>query len=90
MGRRGYDLSGDAGARSDPLAAMAFPLLDTFMFAVLFLAAYFYRHRDRIILRRIYPVSIWAAFAIFLLDNLWFAVVVPNGAWHAVAAWLIR
>ena len=48
MGRRGYDLSGDAGARSDPLAAMAFPLLDTFMFAVLFLAAYFYRHRSAI------------------------------------------
>ena len=44
MGRRGYDLSGDAGARSDPLAAMAFPLLDIFMFAALYLAAYLYRH----------------------------------------------
>jgi hypothetical protein len=142
MGRRGYDLSGDAGARSDPLAAMAFPLLDTFIFAVLFLAAYLYRHRgaihkrlmlltvtgalmpspithltghfaflrdkgflvplmvgaflatgaiyDRIKLRRIHPVSLWVALAIFLLANLWFAVVVPSGAWHAVAAWLIR
>src|SRR5258708_4703231 len=28
MGRRGYDLSGDVGSRSDPLAGMAFPLLD--------------------------------------------------------------
>ena len=48
MGRRGYDLSGDAGVRSDPLAGMAFPLLDTTMFAVLFLAAYLYRHRSAI------------------------------------------
>jgi hypothetical protein len=40
---RGGDL---VGVRPDPLAAMAFPLLDTFMFAVLFLAAYLYRHRD--------------------------------------------
>lgn len=90
MGRRGYDLSGEVGARSDPLALMAFPLLDTLMFAVLFLAAYLYRHRDRIKLRRIYPVSSWAALAILLLDNLCFAVVVPSGAWHAVAAWLVR
>jgi hypothetical protein len=48
MGRRGYDLSGDVGSRSDPLAAMAFPLLYTFMFAALFLAAYMYRHRSAI------------------------------------------
>lgn len=48
MGRRGYDLSGDLGARSDPLAAMAFPLLDIFMFAVLFLAGYLYRRRSAI------------------------------------------
>lgn len=45
MGRRGYDLSGDVGILSDPLAGMAFPLLDIFMFAALFLAAYLYRHR---------------------------------------------
>jgi hypothetical protein len=143
MGRRGYDLSGDiVGARSDPLAAMAFPLLDIFMFAVLFLAAYLYRRRgaiykrlmllaltgalmpapivhltghfvffrgkgfltpllvaafltagaiyDRIKLRRIHPVSLWIALAIFLLDNLCFVVVMPSGVWHAVAVRLIK
>lgn len=142
MVRRGYDLSGDLGARSDPLAGMAFPLLDTFMFAALFLAAYLYRHRsaihkrlmllaltgalmpppiahltghfaflrdkgfltplmvgmflaagaiyDRIKFRRIHPVSLWIALAIFLLDNLCFAVVMPSRAWHAFAASLIR
>lgn len=142
MGRRGYDLSGDIGSRSDPLAAMAFPLLDIFMFAVLFLAAYLYRHRsdvhkrlmllaltgalmpspvthlighfdflrdkgfltpllvatflaagavhDRTKLHRIHPVSLWIALAIFVLDNLCFVIVIPSGAWHAFAAWLIR
>lgn len=49
MGRRGYDLAGDiAGARSDSLAAMAFPLLDVFLFMSLFLAALLYRHRSAI------------------------------------------
>jgi hypothetical protein len=48
MGRRGFDLSGDLAVRSDPLAAMAFPLLDILMFAVLFAAAYLYRHRSAI------------------------------------------
>lgn len=139
MGGRGYDLSGDlVGARSDPLAALAFPPLDIFMFAVLFLAAYLDRHRgsihkrlmllaltgalmpalivhlaghftflrskgfmtplmvtaflaagaiyDRIKLRRMHPVSLWIALAIFLLDNLWFAFVIPSGAWHSLAA----
>jgi hypothetical protein len=143
MGRRGYDLSGDVvGVRCDPLAAMAFPLLDIVMFAVLFLAGYLYRRRsaihkrlmllavtgalmpspithltghfaflrdkgfltpaivamflaagaiyDRIRFRRIHPVSLWIALAIFLLDNLWFAVVVPSEAWHEFAVWLIR
>jgi hypothetical protein len=142
MGRRGYDLSGDVAARSDPLAAMAFPLLDIFMFAALFLAAYLYRRRsaihkrlmllaltgalvpspvahltghfaivrdkgfltplilaaflaagalhDRVKLRRIHPVSLWIALAIFVLENAWFVVVVPSNAWHALAAWLIR
>jgi hypothetical protein len=142
MGRRGYDLSGDVGARSDPLAAIAFPLLDVVMFAVLFLVAYLYRHRgaihkrlmllaitgalmpspvahlaghfdslrdkgfltplltgaflaagavyDRVRFRRIHPVSLWVALVIFVLDNLWFAVVIPSRAWHAFAAWLIR
>lgn len=142
MGRRGYDLSGDLGARSDPLAAMAFPLLDIFIFAVLFLAGYLYRRHsaihkrlmllavtgalmpapiahltghfafsrdkgfltplvvaiflaadaiyDRIKLHRIHPVSLWVAPAIFVLDNLCFAVVMPSRAWHSVAAWLIR
>jgi hypothetical protein len=48
MGRRGFDLSGDLAVRSDPPAAMAFPLLDILMFAVLFAAAYLYRHRSAI------------------------------------------
>jgi hypothetical protein len=48
IARRGYDLSGDVGILSDPLAGMAFPLLDIFMFAALFLAAYLYRHRSAI------------------------------------------
>jgi hypothetical protein len=49
MGRRGYDMAGDiAGARYDSLAAMAFPLLDIFLFASLFLAAFLYRHRSAI------------------------------------------
>jgi hypothetical protein len=143
MGRRGYDLSGDlVGARSDPLATMAFPLLDIVMFSVLFVAAYLYRHRgaihkrlmllaltgalmpapithlighfaflrdsefttplivaaflaagaihDLIKFRRIHPVSLWIALAIFLLDNLCFRVVMPSRAWHVFAGWLIQ
>jgi hypothetical protein len=142
MGRRGYDLSGDVGVRSDPLGALAFPLLDTLMFAVLFLAAYWYRHRsaihkrlmllaltgalmpspvahltghfaflrdkgyltplilatflaagaihDRVTLRRIHPISLWVALAIFIVDNLCFVVVMPSSAWHDFAARLIR
>jgi hypothetical protein len=46
MARRGFDLSGDLAIRSDPLAGMAFPLLDITMFSVLFVAAYLYRHRS--------------------------------------------
>ena len=142
MGRRGYDLSGDLGSRSDPLAAMAFPLLDISMFAALFLAAYLYRRRpaihkrlmllavtgalmpapiahlvghsaflrdkpiftpvlvgaflasgaihDRIKLHRIHPVSLWVALAIFLLDNVCAAVIMPSAAWHSVARALTR
>ena len=45
MARRGYDLSGNLAARTDPLAAIAFPLLDIVMFAVLFLAAMLFRRR---------------------------------------------
>jgi hypothetical protein len=48
MGRRGFDLSGDLAARSDPLASIAFPLLDTAMFALLFVAAFRYRKRPAI------------------------------------------
>jgi len=142
MARRGFDLSGDLGIRSDPLAAIAFPLLDIAMFAVLFVAAYLYRHRpaihkrimllavfgglmpapiahltghyaffhdkplltplligaflavsaihDGIVLRRIHPVSLWVALAMFALDNLCAAVVIPNPAWHAFASRLAR
>lgn len=48
QGRRGYHLSGDARVRSDPLAGIALPVLDIFMFAALFLAEYFYRHRSAV------------------------------------------
>jgi hypothetical protein len=142
LGRRGYDLAGDISSRSDPLAAMAFPLLDILMFAALFLAAYLYRRRgaihkrlmllavtgalmpapiahlvghsaflrdkpiltpvlvgaflasgaiyDRVKLRRIHPVSLWIALAIFLLDNVCAAVAMRSAAWHSLASWLIR
>ncbi|HWG21300.1 MAG TPA: hypothetical protein VG225_12285 [Terracidiphilus sp.] len=142
MARRGFDLSGDLEIRSDPLAGIAFPLLDIAMFAVLFVAAYLYRHRsaihkrlmllavfgglmpapiahltghyaffhdkplltplivgaflavsatyDRIALHRIHPVSLWVALAIFVLDNLCFALVMPSAAWHAFASRLVR
>lgn len=48
MARRGYDLSGDLGIRQDPLAGLYFPLLDTFMFGVLFTAAWLCRRRAAI------------------------------------------
>jgi hypothetical protein len=48
MARRGFDLSGDLGIRSDPLAGIAFPLLDIAMFAVLFVTAYLFRLRPAI------------------------------------------
>ena len=141
MARRGFDLSGDEGIRSDPLAGIAFPLLDLFLFAVLYVAAYVYRRRgaihkrlmllavfgallpapvthllghheflrnkpllepliigallaadaihDRITLRRIHPVSLWVALTIFIVDNLWFAMVMPSAAWHAFASKLV-
>ena len=142
MARRGFDLSGDLGIQSDPLAGMAFPLLDIVMFAVLFATAYLYRRcpaihkrlmllavfgalmpapiahltghytflhnkpfvtpllvgaflaasaiHDRIALHRIHPVSVWVALAIFLLDNLCFAVVMPSTMWHNLASRLVR
>lgn len=142
MARRGFDLSGDLGIRSDPLAAIAFPLLDIVMFAVLFVAAYLYRYRsaihkrlmllavfgglmpapiahltghyvffhdkplltplivgaflaasavhDRLALRKIHPVSLWVALAIFCLDNLCAVVIMPSHAWHAFASKLVR
>jgi hypothetical protein len=142
MARRGFDMSGDLAIQSDPLAGIAFPLLDIAMFTVLFVAAYLYRCRpaihkrlmllavfgglmpapiahltgyyaffhdkplltplivgaflavsaihDRIVLRRIHPVSLWVALAMFTLDNLCAAVVMPSPAWHALASRLIR
>lgn len=142
MARRGFDLSGDLGVRSDPLAGIAFPLLDIAMFAVLFVAAYLYRRRsaihkrlmllavfgglmpapiahltghyaffhdkplltplivgaflavsaihDRIVMRQIHPVSLWVALAVFIVDNLCAALVMPSPAWHAFASSLIR
>lgn len=48
MGHRGYDLSGDISARTDPLAAMGAPLMDIGVFAILFGAAYLYRRRTEV------------------------------------------
>jgi hypothetical protein len=48
MARRGFDLSGDLAVRPDPLASLGFPLLDTLMFAVLFVAGVVYRRRPAI------------------------------------------
>jgi hypothetical protein len=48
MTRRGFDLSGDLGLKSDPLgpvAQMIFPLLDVFEFGILVAAGYWYRRR---------------------------------------------
>ena len=45
---------------------------------------------DRIIGARIHPVSLWVALAMFVLDNLCVAVVMPNPAWHAFASRLVR
>lgn len=48
MARRGYDLSGNLDAQIDPLAAIAFPLLDIVMFASLYLAAWLFRRRPAV------------------------------------------
>ena len=48
MARRGFDLSGDLAVRPDPLASLGFPLLDTLMFAVLFVAGVVYRRQPAI------------------------------------------
>jgi hypothetical protein len=140
--RGGFDLSGDLAIRRDPLAAIAFPLLDTAIFAVLYVAAYIYRKRpdvhkrlmlltvfggllpasiahvlghylffhdkplfapvlvgaflaigavyDKIARHRIHPVSLWVPLSIFVLENMWAAVVIPSAAWHHVAARLVR
>ena len=48
MARRGYDLSGDLAARSDPAAAIAFPLLDIAMFASLYVAACLFRRQPAV------------------------------------------
>jgi hypothetical protein len=48
MAQRGYDLSGNLAARTDPLVAIAFPLLDIVMFASLYLAAWLSRRRPAV------------------------------------------
>jgi hypothetical protein len=45
---------------------------------------------DRISLGRIHPVSLWAALAIFVYDNLLATVIGPSAAWHRFAGWLTR
>lgn len=48
MARRGFDLSGNLAARTDPLAAIAFPLLDLVLFTSLYTAAYLFRRRSAV------------------------------------------
>jgi hypothetical protein len=48
MARRGFDLSGDLAAASDPLGVVVFPLGDLVSFAVLVASAFWYRHRPAI------------------------------------------
>lgn len=48
MGRRGYDLSGDLAAGSDPIGGLVFPLGDLVSFAVLVGAAMWYRRRPAV------------------------------------------
>lgn len=45
MGRRGFDLSGDLDAASDPLGTLVFPLGDLLSFAILVTAAVWWRRR---------------------------------------------
>lgn len=60
MARRGFDLSGDLAVRPDPLASLGFPLLDTLMYAVLFVAGVVNRRRPAIH-KRLMPLAVAAA-----------------------------
>ena len=45
---------------------------------------------DRVSLRRIHPVSLWGAVAIFVWDLLLNIVIGPSAAWHHFARWVVR
>lgn len=46
--------------------------------------------RDRLVLGRIHPVSLWGGLALFALANLRAVVIGPSETWQRFAAWLIR
>jgi hypothetical protein len=45
---------------------------------------------DRLCGRRIHPVSLWVALALFVWANVRAVVIGPSAAWHEVAGWLTR
>jgi len=45
---------------------------------------------DRVSERRIHPVSLWGAIAVFVWLTVFFTTIVPTSAWGDFAAWSIR
>lgn len=45
---------------------------------------------DRLSTRRIHPVSLWVALAVFAFSNLRAAVIGPSDTWREFATWLIH
>jgi len=45
---------------------------------------------DRVSLRRVHPVSLWGALAIFVWDLSLNILIGPSVAWHHFARWLVR
>ena len=64
-----------------------FPLM-TLAVLVLFLASS--AIYDFCAFRRIHPVSLWVALAIFAADNLCARVIAPSAAWQSVFTWIAK
>ncbi len=62
------------------------PIIVLFLFAFLFAGAV----HDRLTLKRIHPVSLWGATAIFIYYNLLAVVIGPSAVWHRLAGALLR
>lgn len=45
---------------------------------------------DRAVSGRIHPVSLWVPIVVFVLQNVFFIVIVPTAVWNSLATWLIR